>query len=162
MSKQRMRRLPVYISLLVALMLAITPLPESVRWLRPDFVALALIYWGMMQPRYFSLGTAWITGILVDVMQGTLLGQHAMALTIIVFITIQFHLRIRVFPAWQKSATVFALVSIGQFMLFWTNGVIGISTSPGDYLGPVLSSTLVWPLVAGLLNGINYHVAVRR
>jgi rod shape-determining protein MreD len=162
MSRLHVRRLPVFASLLVSLMLAITPLPESVGWLRPDFVALTLIYWSMMQPRYFSLGTAWLTGILVDVMQGTMLGQHAMALTIIVFITIQFHLRIRVFPVWQKSATVLVLVSIGQFLLFWTNGVIGISTSPGDYLGPVLSSTLVWPLVAGLLNGINYHVALRR
>lgn len=162
MTKPQVRRLPVYVTILVSMMLAITPLPESVQWLRPDFVALTLIYWSMMQPRHFSIGTAWVTGILIDVMQGTLLGQHAMTLAIIVFITIQFHLRIRVFPTWQKTATVLALIALGQFMLFWTNGVIGLSTSAGDYLGPVLSSTLLWPVVAGLLNGINYHAALRR
>ena len=157
-----MTRLPVYATILLALMLSIMPLPESAGWLRPDFVALTLIYWGMMQPRYFSLGTAWMTGILIDVMQGAILGQHAMTLTIIVYITIQFHLRIRVFPTWQKTATVLALISVGQFLLFWTNGVIGISSTAASYLGPILSSTLLWPVVAALLNSINYRVAPRR
>lgn len=162
MTRLSVRRLPVYITILVALMLSITPLAGSMEWLRPDFVALTLIYWSMMQPRYFSLGTAWFTGILIDVMHGAVIGQHALTLSLIVYITIQFHLRIRVFPVWQKTATVLALVSVGQFMLFWTNGVIGIHTEAVEYLGPVFSSTLLWPVIAGLLNGINYHVALRR
>ena len=86
----------------------IAPMPDWASPFRPDWVALTLIYWTMMLPRTYSIGTAWIVGIVLDVAQGTLLGQHAIALCFVAYIAVKFHLQFRVFPVSQMSATVFA------------------------------------------------------
>ena len=148
------RRLPVIITLVVGLMLAIMPLPDSVQAWRPDWLALILIFWAMQAPRTWSVGSAWIVGIVLDVAYGTLLGQHALALCVIVFVTVRFHLLMRVFPLSQMTATVFALLALYQFMLFWINGVASVSAPSVAYWGPVIAGTAFWPLVFLFLSGI--------
>ena len=151
-------RVPVIVTIIVSLMLMVMPLPDSVEPFRPDWVALTLIYWAMMMPRTWSVGIAWIVGIVLDVAQGTILGQHALALCFIVFITVRFHLLMRVFPMQQLTATVFAILALYQFVLFWINGVAGVDVAPVAYWGPVITGTLFWPLVAMLLRGVRLHV----
>ena len=153
---------PVALSLITALALAILPLPDTIEALRPDWVALVMIYWALSLPRIYGIGTAWITGIVLDVAQGTLLGQHALALTVIVYLTQRFHLLMRVFPLLQLTATVFALVALYRFLLFWVNGVAGIPAPAIVYWGPVLTSALAWPIVLGVMSGIRSRAQARR
>ncbi len=145
---------PVALSLVAALALAIVPLPDVVDPLRPDWVVLVMIYWALTLPRTYGIGTAWIVGLVVDVTQGTLLGQHALALTVIVYLTQRFHLLMRVFPLLQLTATVFALVALYRFLLFWVNGVVGVPAPAIVYWGPVLTSALVWPIVLNVMAGV--------
>lgn len=152
------RRLAVIITIIVSLMLMVVPLPAWAAPFRPDWVALTLIYWAMMMPRTWSVGSAWIVGIVLDVAQGTILGQHALALCLIVFITVRFHLLMRVFPMQQLTATVFAILALYQFTLFWVNGVAGIDVPAVDYWGPVITGTLFWPVALGLLRGIRLRI----
>jgi len=147
------RRLPVIVTIVVALMLMVMPLPDRVEAFRPDWVALVLIYWAMMLPRTWSVGSAWITGLVLDVAQGTILGQHALALCLIVFVTVRVHLLMRVFPMSQMTATVFALLALYQFILFWINGVAGIPAPAITYWAPVIGGTIMWPAVSIFLNG---------
>ena len=63
------QRLPVIACIIAALMLAIVPMPNWASLFRPDWLALTLIYWAMMLPRTYSVGTAWIVGIVLDVAQ---------------------------------------------------------------------------------------------
>ena len=151
------RRMPVVATLLVGLMLTIMPLPESVEAFRPDWLALLVIFWAMQLPRTWSIGSAWFIGIILDVSYGTLLGQHALALCVIAFITVRFHLLMRVFPLSQLSATVFALLALYQFLLFWINGVAGVTAQAVDYWGPVITGTLVWPFLYMFLSGMRYR-----
>ena len=151
------RRLPVLITLLVGLMLSIMPLPESAEPFRPDWLALLLIFWAMQLPRSWSVGTAWIVGIVLDVSYGTLLGQHAVALCVIVFITVRFHLLMRVFPLSQLTLTVFALIALYQFILFWINGVAGVTAPSITYWAPVITGTLLWPFFYMFLSGIRFR-----
>jgi rod shape-determining protein MreD len=151
------RRLPVIASIIAALMLTIAPMPEWASPFRPDWVALTLIYWAMMLPRTYSVGTAWFVGIILDVSQGTLLGQHAIALCFVVYITVKFHLQFRVFPASQMSATVFAVLAFYQFILFWVNGVAGVNPPVVAYWGPVISGTLIWPLMTLIFSGVHHR-----
>ena len=153
------RRMPVLACIVVALMLTIAPMPDWASPFRPDWVALTLIYWAMILPRTYSVGTAWIVGIVMDVAQGTLLGQHAIALCFIVYITVKFHLQFRVFPTSQMSATVFALLAVYQFILFWINGVAGVTTSAITYWGPVITGTLIWPLLTMFFGGLRYRAS---
>ncbi len=151
------RRLPVVITLVVGLMLTIMPLGESLEPFRPDWLALLLIFWAMQLPRSWSVGSAWIIGIVLDVAQGTLLGQHAVALCLITFVTVRMHLLMRVFPLLQLTATVFALLSLYQFILFWINGVSGVSSPTIAYWAPVLTGTVLWPFLFMFLSGIRYR-----
>jgi len=158
MSRDRAsRRLPVIVTLVVGLMLSIMPLPDMIAPFRPDWLALLTIFWAMQLPRTWSVGIAWIIGIVLDVSYGTLLGQHALALAVIAFMTVRFHLLMRVFPLSQLSATVFALLALYQFLLFWINGVAGVTAPSVDYWGPVITGTLIWPFFYMFLSGIRYR-----
>jgi rod shape-determining protein MreD len=147
------RRLPVIISILIALMLTIAPLPDWMATFRPDWLALTLIYWAMWLPRSWSVGSAWLVGLVLDVSQGTLLGQNALALCFVVFVTVRLHLLMRVFPMSQLTATIFSLLALYQFILFWINGVAGIPVPAITYWAPVISGAVFWPVVTILLNG---------
>ena len=142
------------LTVIAAFMLAIMPLPEWAESFRPDWVALTLIYWAMMMPRTWSVGSAWLVGIVVDVAQGTILGQHAIALCFVVFVTVRFHLLMRVFPMQQLTATVFALLALYEFLIFWVNGVAGINVSTVTYWGPVITGTIFWPVVVMVLRSV--------
>jgi len=154
-------RLSVIATIIVALMLMVVPLPDAAEPFRPDWVTLTLIYWAMIMPRTWSVGSAWIVGIVLDVAQGTILGQHSLALSVVVFVTVKFHLLVRVFPMQQLAATVFALLALYQFLLFWINGVAGVDAPAIAYWAPVLSGTVLWPVVSVFLRGVSSRVQLR-
>ncbi len=151
------RRLPIIFSLLIGLMLTMMPLPNAIAAFRPDWLALLVIFWAMQLPRTWSVGTAWIIGIVLDVSQGTLLGQHALALCVIAFITVRFHLLMRVFPLPQLTASVFPMLALYQFLLFWINGVAGVNAPAVAYWGPVISGAVLWPVIMIFLSGMRYR-----
>ena len=155
-SNSAARRLPILGCIVVSLMLAIAPIPAWADAYRPDWVALTLIYWSMLLPRNYSIGWAWVTGLILDVAQGTLFGQHALALSLLVYITVKFHLQIRVFPVLQMTATVFAMLALYQFILFWINGVAGINSSAVTYWGPVIAGTVAWPVLSMIYANVRY------
>ena len=155
------RHLPVVLSLIVALALTMLPLPPALDIIRPDWLALIVIFWALSVPRSYGVGIAFLVGIVLDVSQGTLIGQHALGLTVIAYITVRFHLQMRVFPLLQLTAFVFALNALFRFLLFWVNGVAGISAPASVYWGPVLSCLVIWPLLYTFLSGIRYRVQTR-
>ena len=116
----------------------------------------------MALPRTVSVGLAWLVGIVLDVAQGTLLGQHALALSLITYMTVKFHLQLRVFPWSQMTAVVLALLGLYQFVLFWINGVAGTYAPAVSYWGPLVSGTLLWPLLNVVLSGVRYRAAQGR
>ena len=67
---------PIILSIVAALILSIAPIPDWAEPFRPTWVILTLIYWSMTLPNHYSVGSAWIAGIVLDVAQGTLLGQQ--------------------------------------------------------------------------------------
>ena len=87
------RHLPVVLSLIVALALTMLPLPPALDIIRPDWLALIVIFWALSVPRSYGVGIAFLVGIVLDVSQGTLIGQHALGLTVIAYITVRFHLQ---------------------------------------------------------------------
>lgn len=157
-SNRRSRHIPVIACMIVSLILTIAPLPNWADTFRPDWVALTLVYWAIMLPRTYSVGRAWLAGLVLDVAQGTLFGQHALAMCFAVYIAVKFHLQMRVFPLPQMTATIFALLTAYQFILFWINGVAGITAPPVTYWGPVISGTVLWPVLSMVYSNIQYKV----
>jgi rod shape-determining protein MreD len=132
------------LSLATTLALASVPLPESVAPLKPDWVAVVLLYWSLMAPRQFSLLTAVWMGLALDTLTGALLGQNALALLVIVYIAEKFHLRLRVFPVSQLAFTVLILLGLYEFILFWIDGMAGRTVPLVERWLPPLTGTLVW------------------
>lgn len=136
----------------LALALSVVPLPDAVAAFWPDWVPLILIYWALVTPERFGLVTALWMGLAVDTLSSALLGQHALAMLVVVYFSLRFHLRIRVFPIWQMSMTVFAMLAIYEFVLFWVDGVAGRTVPYVERWGPVVVGALLWPLVLGTLD----------
>jgi len=106
-----------------------------------------LLYWSLMAPRHFSLLTAFWMGIALDTLSGALLGQNALALLVVVYLAEKFHLRLRVFPLSQLAITVFLLLGLYEFVLFWIDGMAGRSVPLVERWVPPLTGTLVWVLL---------------
>jgi len=132
------------LSLVATLALASVPLPDMIAPLRPDWVAVVLLYWSLMAPRHFSLMTAFWMGIALDTLTGALLGQNALALLVIVYLADKFHLRLRVFPLSQLAITVLLLLGLYEFILFWIDGMAGRTVPLIERWLPPLTGTLVW------------------
>lgn len=132
------------VSLVLTLALGVVPLPDSIEPLRPDWVAVVLLYWSLMAPRRFSLLTAFWMGLAIDTLSGALLGQNALALLVIVYLADRFHLRLRVFPVSQLAITVFVLLGLYEFVLFWIDGIVGRSVPMTERWVPPITGTLVW------------------
>ncbi|MEJ2059282.1 MAG: rod shape-determining protein MreD [Acidihalobacter sp.] len=142
------------LSLVAAYMLTIIPLPTWAIAFRPDWAAMALIYWTMALPNRFGVGAGWITGLFMDVLTGTLLGQHAMAFAILAYVSIRLHQRIRVFPLWQQAITVGAMLAITRLLSLWVDGITGMAPGTWLYWAPLISSMLLWPWLFLLLRQI--------
>ena len=153
-------RLVILATLCVALLLTIMPIPDWARHFRPAWVALILIYWAMALPHRVGIGVAFATGIMLDVISGTLLGQHALGLAVIIYITLHLHQRVRLFPAWQQSLVVLALLLLDHMLNLW---VIGLTREhpPGlEYWIAPLVGMLLWPWVFVLLRDLRRRFQV--
>lgn len=150
-----------FVSVVAALALAVVPLPEVIGPFRPDWVALVLLYWSLVSPRRFGLLTAFWTGLALDTLNGALLGQHALALLVIVYLSRRFYLRLRVFPISQLTLAVAALLLLYEFVLFWVDGVAGRTVPLIERWAPVVSGMLLWLLVVGVLDRRRERVQAR-
>lgn len=135
------------VTVLAALVLSIAPLPEAVAPFRPDWVAVVLLYWSLIEPRRYGLLSAFWIGLVLDTLSGTLLGQHSLALLVIVYLSQRFYLRIRTFPATQVAIMVIGLLGLYEFILFWIDGVAGRPVPLVERWAPVLTGGLLWLLV---------------
>lgn len=135
----------ITLSFIVALMAVMLPLSDSVALFRPELVTLILIYWCLDLPGRVGVGFGWVAGLMLDVVQGTLLGQHAFALAVVAWITIKLHQRIRVYPRWQQALSVFVLIVLSQMIVLWVQGIIGKSPNTWLYWLPSITSMVVWP-----------------
>lgn len=135
----------IILSFILALSLTIIPLPNMTEGLRPEFVSLTLIYWCMALPNRIGLGSAWTAGLFLDVMRDTLLGQHALALTLVAFFILQLHQRIRVFPLWQQAISIGVMILIQVALVLWIKGIMSETADFWVALLPVLTTSLFWP-----------------
>ena len=161
MSRRNVPRWPVWLTLIGAAALMTLPLPDALTAYRPAWATLVLIYWIMMWPGRFGLGTGWAIGLLLDVLQGATLGQHALALTVVAYITLRFHLQIRIFPPWQLTATVFALLGLEAFILFWIDGVAGNPPAGAARWSQVVTGAVLWPFAMAIMDRLRERLERR-
>lgn len=153
-------RTVILITLCVAMLLMILPMPEWARPFRPQWVTLVLLYWSIALPHRVGVGSGFIVGIVLDVLTGTLLGQHALGLSIVTFIAIQLHQRIRVFPFSQQSLGILVLLVIEHLLALWVMGATRGVTPSLIYWAVPLIGALLWPWIFVTLRKIRRQFKV--
>jgi rod shape-determining protein MreD len=144
------RRVMYWLSMAVGLVLAIVPLPGWLDAVRPDLALLAMIYFILNSPRIAGLGYAWLTGLLLDVARGMVLGQHALGFLVVGYLTHKLQLRMRMYPIPQQAAIVMLLLGLYHFIVFWIDGLTGHGYTGWVRWLPVFSGALLWPLIVAL------------
>lgn len=141
-----------------ALTATVAPLPGWLEILRPDFVALTVLWLCLQSPRMTGLSHAWFAGLGIDAFRGVLFGQHALALVVITYVASKLRLQIRAFPPLQQTAVILALLWLYEFLLFWIDGVSGHAVTDWTRWLAVPVGAACWPLMTGLYA----RVAMRR
>ena len=140
----------VLLTLLVALVANMAPASGVFMALRPDFLAVVLLYWCIQAPRYVGVGTAWFVGLVMDVADATLFGQHALAYAVLAFAADYFRRRVLRFPLWQQAVQV-AVLLVGTAGLVLVVRFIGGAPMPRwTYAAPPIVGALLWPLLSVL------------
>ena len=142
---------PVFIgiSLTVAFLLNLLPWGH---WIgAPDFVALVLVFWGIHQPRKVGIGMAFFMGLLMDVHEATLLGENALAYTLLSYLAIMIHRRVLWFPVLTQAAHVFPLLLLTQAIQVLVRFIVS-GRFPG-WLHFIESAVAIalWPVITWLL-----------
>lgn len=150
----------IIVTIIVALLLTQLPLPASIAPYQPEWLILVLIYWAMALPERVGVGIAWSTGLLVDVLRDTLLGQYALAFALTVFITLRLYQRIRNFPLRQQVISIFILMLIHTALVVWIKALAGAQVNFSMALIPAITSSLFWPFIYFVLRNIRrtYHI----
>jgi rod shape-determining protein MreD len=141
----------IFFTVLLALFLSVVPVPSWFDAARPAFLVLTVLYWSIAVPRAGGLTLGWIAGLALDIFQGSVLGQHALALTLVTYIAVREHQKIRSKPVFQQSLIVMGLLFIYEFVVFAIDGWTGhVLYGPLRWL-QILTGAILWPLAAALL-----------
>ena len=150
----------LWVTFLLAIVLATLPMAHWAAPYRPAWVVLVLIYWCTGMPERIGVASGWTVGLILDVLGGGLLGQNALALTLLAYLSRRLYQQMRVYSVWQQSITVFLLVATYQVLMFWIKGITGQSPDSLAYWLPTFTSTLLWPLIYVVLQGLRHGFRV--
>jgi rod shape-determining protein MreD len=117
----------------------------------PDFVALVLAFWCVRQPRLVGLGVAWTLGLITDAGNGVLLGQHALAYSLLAFLSIWLSRRVLWFGAMLQSLHIALILLVSQAAVLLVRLAAGDPFPGWPLLVGPLAGALLWPAVSWLL-----------
>lgn len=139
----------VWLTLVLAFLLNLVPLGRMPAM--PDFLAVVLVFWSIHQPRRVGLAVAFVFGLVLDVHQASLLGQHALAYAVLIYFAIMVHRRILWFSVPGQALQLMPLFAAAHAITVVLR-LIGGAIFPGwpVVLAPVLEA-LMWPIVGWLL-----------
>jgi len=148
-------------TLVVALWLSVIPVPLWAQTGRPEFVALVLLYWVIALPERIGIGAAWMVGFVQDIVEGSPLGQNALALAVLAYLALILYQRLRMFTPVQQAAVIFVLIGVNQMLCHWVQTLTGTASPNLLFLLPAFVSALMWPLFAAFLRLLRRAYYVR-
>ena len=141
----------IIISLVVALIINLFPLQEIVFLLRPDFVALTLLFWNINQPHQVGISSAFVLGIIMDVCNSSILGQYALAYCFMSFLAIILHRRLVLFSIFQQAPQIFWILLLTQLVIYIAGTLVGSYHSDWFFFLSSVTGALIWPVIALIL-----------
>ena len=162
MTSSRESRSLIFLTIMAAVFLSLLPLPEVLSPFKPYWVAMVLIYWSLETQDVITLGLAFLIGIVLDILSGSLVGLHALSLVVMVFLVQRFRSRLRFFPPWQQALSVLGLLVNDRIILIWITVLLGESLPTWKYWLPPLVGMALWPWLFLLLDRIRARLRLNR
>lgn len=145
---------PLPVSILLALLLGLLPLPGMLGPLRPYWLALVLAFWVLEDNTRVGLGTAFLLGLVADLAFGSLLGEQALRLVVMTFILQRFRAQLRFFPLVQQSLAIGGLLLNDRVVAAVLHLALNEPTLPWAYWWASLIGVLLWPPLFVLLDSL--------
>jgi len=141
----------IALTLIAALLLNLLPWTGYGLWVKPDFVALVVLYWCIEQPRKMGFVAAWLLGMFMDVADGTLFGQHALAYTILAYAGIVLHRRVRMFAVTPQALHIIPLLLLNDLIIVIVRMLAGADFPGWHYFIGSFVAGALWPPLGALL-----------
>lgn len=154
-------RLIVWGTLFIGLLSQIMPLPSMVEAWRPDWLLMVIIYWAIALPHRYNILTAWVLGLVLDILLGATLGMRSLAMSLAVYVAILHCQRLRNFPKWQQSLVVMLLIGMYHLVIYWVEFVMDGAEFHMDLFLPAISGLVIWPWMFWMLRRVRRHYKVR-
>jgi len=144
---------PVFIAftLIAALIVNLLPWSEPLLAVKPDFVALVMLYWCIQQPRKVGFAAAWLMGLTMDIADGSLLGQHALAYSVLAFAGIVLHHRVLMFTMRNQILHVIPILLVNDLIVLVIRKLAGADFPGAGYFVGSLFAGALWPVMCYLL-----------
>jgi rod shape-determining protein MreD len=137
----------IVLTLIAALLANLLPWSGVALWIKPDFVALVVLYWCIEQPRKVGFTAAWVLGLVMDVADGTLFGQHALAYSILAYAGIVLHRRVLGFTGTAQVLHVVILLLMNDLIVIAIRALAGADFPGFQYfIGSFVAGALWLPL----------------
>lgn len=146
MNKRLNNLIFVWSIMLLTTMMTIMPLPDFFHGIRIEWVSLAIIFFSMMNVSLMGVIAAWAIGLLLDLLQGGLLGENALILSIISYLSYRFRFQVRVYPDWQLMIVTLFFLSFGNLISLWIRGFSGRMLFVTEEWLSIFIAALIWPI----------------
>jgi rod shape-determining protein MreD len=141
----------IALTLVVALFANLLPWSGAAALIKPDFLAVTLLYWCVHQPRKLGFAAAWLLGLVMDVGDASLFGQHAFAYTLLAYAAVTLHRRVQRFSMAQQTLQVVPLLLLAQLATLLVRMAAGGDFPGWLYFSASLTGAALWPLLAVVL-----------
>lgn len=141
----------IFFTFVVAMTLALIPWGQFARAVLPDFIALVLLYWCMNQPRHVGVGWAFWLGILLDIADGNVFGQHGLAYCTTTWFAMARHRQLAMFPLWQQALYIGPLLLANQLIMLMVRLATGSAFPGWEYFLGAATGALCWAWMSQLL-----------
>jgi rod shape-determining protein MreD len=155
MFARRESPLLVWITVLIAVVLTLLPLPQWLSIFWPNLVLLTVLYWSTMTPAVGGVLIGFASGLALDVLGGTQLGQHAFAFSVLTYLAIKLHLLTRAKPIFEQAIFVLLGLVLYEAILWMIDGFSSRSTGSWLRWLHIASGAILWPIVVGLLGRLH-------
>ncbi len=137
--------------ILLSIVLTIIPLPDLINSFRLPWLMMTVIYFSIFNVALIGVFSAWLSGLILDLMVGGLMGENAMILSVISYLSYRFRFQIRVYPIWQIMVVVLLFLSLGELLSLWIQGVSGtMNLSVIGWIN-ISIAVIIWPIFMGFI-----------
>lgn len=145
---------------IVALVMEIAPWPNGLQSFKPAWLVLVIAFWTLSIPNKVNIGSAFILGVVWDLVLGSIMGVHALVLSIFTYVLVKYHLILRNLSLWLQSLLIIAFVFAIRIAVFIVELLIHSATFHWQEIFGALISGLLWPWLFLLFKKIQFKLQI--